>query len=55
MKKRKIKIFAEEFKTTLEYEVNRFIEEHEVVDIQYRYAGDDYHLMHSVMIVYEEW
>lgn len=55
---KKIKIFSNYNSVVLESDVNDFLKDHHVVDIQYRVrpAGpDQYITAYSVMIIYNEW
>lgn len=55
---KKIKIFSNSNSVTLERDVNDFLKDHHVVDIQYRMrpvGPHQYTAAYSVMIVYNEW
>ena len=55
---KKIKIFSNSNRVTLERDVNDFLKDHHVVDIQYRMrplGPDQYITAYSVMVIYNEW
>lgn len=51
---KKIKIIQDIRASQVEYEVNEFITEHDVIDIRYGVAATGHYLYFSAMIVYEE-
>lgn len=55
---KKIRLFSNSSARILENDVNDFLKDHHVVDIQYRMrplGPDQYMAVYSVMIVYNEW
>lgn len=52
---RKIELFASDDQDRLKHRVNKFIAEHNVVDIKFQMScGDHYRVNYAVMVIYEE-
>ncbi len=51
---KKIKIFYDTWPSHVEEQVNRFIQEHNVIDMQYASSKSNGSSTFSVMVVYEE-
>lgn len=52
---RKIELFASDEQDRLKYRVNKFIAEHNVVDIQFQMSCGHYnHMNYAVIVIYED-
>lgn len=52
---RKIELFASDDQDHLKHRVNKFIAEHNVVDIRFQMSCGHYnHMNYAVMVIYEE-